>query len=109
MIKKMILPFLLCLSVNSFADYNANMEGVLKTLAVYADGDYIYIQLENQPSSHPTCNATFFVVTAGVTESRRQFIMSRLSMAFATKEMVNIGYDAQGDCADGYIRLHRVG
>lgn len=107
--KTKVLLLLLCLSANSFAAYNANMKGVVKTLGVYTDGDYIYIQLENQPSSHPTCNATFFVVTGSVPGDRRQMIMSRLSMAFATKEEVNIGYDSQGDCADGYIRLHRAG
>lgn len=96
-------------SFNAWSHYNANMKGVVKTLAVYADADYIYLQLENQPTEHPTCNPAYFVIQSTVPENRRQMLLSRLSMAYASKEEVNIGYDAQGDCADGFIRLHRAG
>lgn len=96
-------------SVGSSAAYNANMTGVIKSFGIYADGDYIYVNLENQPSSHPECKPSWFVITAAVPAERRQMLFARLSMEFATKEKVNIGYDAQGECADGYIRLHRAG
>lgn len=86
------------------------MRGVIENLAVYTEGDYIYIKLENQPASHPGCNPGFFVIAEDVPESRRQMLLSRLSMAYALKESINIGYDSQaGDCAHGYIRLHRAG
>jgi hypothetical protein len=36
-------------------------------------------------------------------------VLSRLITAFGTGETVVIGYDNAGNCADGYIRLERVG
>ncbi len=37
-------------------------------------------------------------------------LFSRLMMAYASKETVNIGYDAEkGSCIHGYMRVHRAG
>lgn len=108
--EKLFVAAMLLISSYSWAGYNANMEGVIEDLAVYTAGDYIYVRLENQPASHPGCNPAWFVITEDVPESRRQMLMSRLLMAYASKEKVNIGYDGQaGNCAHGYIRLHRAG
>lgn len=107
--KKLFCYMLFFSSFSSWSDYNANMKGVIRTLAVYADADYIYLQLENQPDEHPTCNPVYFVIHESVQESRRQMLLSRLSMAYASKEEVNIGFDSQGNCAHGYIRVHRAG
>lgn len=96
-------------SFSSWSEYNENMTGVIKSLLVYTEGDYIYFQLENQPKEHPTCNPVYFVIHGSVQESRRKMLFSRLSMAYTTKEVVNIGFDSQGDCAHGYIRVHRAG
>ncbi|WP_104401524.1 hypothetical protein [Vibrio penaeicida] len=96
-------------SGTAFANYNSNMTGVLKGVFVYTDGDYIYLTLENQPKSHPTCKPNYFVIPDTVPSDRRQMLLSRLLTAYASKETVNIGFDARGDCAHGYIRVHRVG
>jgi hypothetical protein len=97
------------LPVTARAAYNANMSGVPTTVATYADGDYIYLALNNQPASHPGCNPGFFVITAAVPLANRQMMLAQLLAAKFAKEPVNIGYDNSGDCADGYIRVHRVG
>ena len=89
--------------------YNSELVGVIKFVSVYTDGDYIYFALENQPTSHPTCNPFYFVIQGSVPAERRSQIMARLMTAYAMKEEIRIGYDAQGDCADGFLRVHRVG
>src|SRR5688572_14925546 len=99
----------LLLPVAARAAYNANMSGIPTTVATYADGDYIYIALSNQPATHPRCNPSFFVITAAVPLANRQMMLAQLLAAKFAKEPVNIGYDSSGDCADGYIRVHRVG
>ena len=93
----------------AFAAYNANMQGKLSDVMVYSDGDYIYLRLENQPDSHPQCNPSYFVIAATVPLERRKMMLARLMMAYASGEVVNLGYDSQGDCSHGYIRVHRVG
>jgi hypothetical protein len=107
--RKYILAFLLFVSSYAWSDYDANMKGVVRHVAVYTDGDYIYLTLENQPSSHPSCNPVFFVIPDSIPYERRQMLLSRLLMAYASKENVNIGYDSQGGCTHGYITVHRVG
>lgn len=111
---KTFVIFLMALTLCAFtgqasAKYNSNMEGVLEGVYVYTDGDYIYFRLENQPTSHPTCKTNYFVISETVSRERRQMLLSRLLSAYAMKENVNIGYDSQGDCVHGYIRVHRVG
>ncbi|MDX1252756.1 MAG: hypothetical protein IDH49_10995 [Gammaproteobacteria bacterium] len=96
-------------SAFSEAAYNANMAGELEGFYVYAEGDYIYFRLKNQPSSHPTCSPVYFVIPETVSSDRRKAMLSRLSLAYATKEIVTIGYDNTGDCAHGYLRVYRVG
>jgi hypothetical protein len=91
------------------AVYNANLSGVLAFVSIYADGDYIYLALNNQPTSHPGCNPAYFVIDGAVPLERRQMMLARLLTSYATKEVVNIGYDNVGDCVHGYIRVHRVG
>jgi hypothetical protein len=99
----------LVLSPPASAAYNANMSGVLTFVGAYADGDYIYLALSNQPTSHPGCNPTYFVIDDTVPLERRQMMLARLLTSYAMKEPVNIGYDNVGDCAKGYIRVHRAG
>lgn len=101
--------FMSVISVNSFAAYNANMTGEITDVLVYTDGDYIHIRLKNQPSTHPSCNPAFFIIPETVPADRRQALLSRALTAYASKENINIGYDALGDCANGYIQVHRIG
>ncbi|MCL1127810.1 hypothetical protein [Shewanella surugensis] len=58
---------------------------------------------------HPSCNDSFFAVDGTLPAERRQQILARLLTAFATGKKTNIGFDAKGGCAHGYIRIHRVG
>ncbi len=109
MIKLILALCFTILSYSAFAQHNANMRGVLEGVYVYTDGDYIYFRLKNQPTSHPSCNPKYFVIDSSVPHERQQMLLTRLMTAYTTKENVNIGYDAEGDCAHTYIRVHRVG
>lgn len=91
------------------AVYNANISGQLAGFWSYTEHDAIYFYLKNQPTTHPTCNPSFFVVDATIPADRRKLIFARLALAYATQENLNIGYDNTSDCAQGYIRVHRVG
>ena len=85
------------------------MRGLLTGVFVYTDGDYIYFTLSNQPKNHPKCKSNYFVIPSSVPQNRREMLLSRLLTAYAMKENVNIGYDNSVECADGYIKVHRVG
>lgn len=106
---KILILLGLLISFTSQAAYNANMQGEVKGVYVYTDADHIYIVLKNQPTSHPVCKPNYFVIPASVPAERRQMLLSRLLTAYASKEVVNIGYDATGNCANTYIQVHRVG
>ena len=112
-IRKIALAFMgasaLLASFSANAVYNANMTGVVIAVITYTDGDYIYFQLNNQPSTHPSCNPGYFVITADVPADRRKALLAQLMLAKTTGATTQIGYDNAGDCANGYIRVHRVG
>lgn len=91
------------------AVYNANITGEISQIITYADTDSIYVRLVNQPTSHPACTPSLFAFPASIPADRRKILLARLLTAYAQHEVVNIGYDSSGDCADGYIRGHRVG
>lgn len=98
------------LSTHAFAIYNANLSGVITHVTTYADTDSIYIVLNNQPTSHTgSCNPVSFVIDSSVPLERRKMMLARALAAHATGETINIGFDSTGNCADGYIRAHRVG
>lgn len=108
--KKIIaFVFMSVVSTHNFAAYNANMTGELTDVLIYTDGDHIFIKLKNQPATHPSCNSALFAIPDTVPTDRRQALLSRALTAYASKENINIGYDAQGNCAHGYIRVHRIG
>jgi hypothetical protein len=82
----------------------------LSGVYVYTDGDYIYLRLKNPPAQELGCKANYFVIAEDVPYERRQMLLSRALMAYASKETVNIGFDNTGDnCVHGYVRVHRVG
>lgn len=93
----------------ALADYNANMDGVVTHVLVYSEGDQIYFRLDNQLTSHPACDASLFSIDASTPADRRKMMLARLLLAKATKEPMNVGYDATGNCSHGRIRVHRVG
>jgi hypothetical protein len=91
------------------ATENAYISGKIAAILTYTYQDTVLIRLVNQPTSHPGCAATHFAIAASTSEARRNRVLSRLITAFGTGETVVIGYDNAGNCADGYIRLERVG
>lgn len=93
---------------NASAVYNNNISGQLDSVLSYAEHDVILLRLKNQPT-HPLCNSQYFAIPDTVPADRRKLMFARLSLAYAMKESVNIGYDSTGDCAHGYMRVHRVG
>lgn len=93
----------------AFATYNANITGVVTHVVAYTEADYILFRLANQPTSHPQCNAWYFSIPDTVPESRRKQLFAQLLAAKLSGDPVNIGYDATGECAHAYIRVHRVG
>jgi hypothetical protein len=111
--KRLIVSTFLLLAMATVEDagaiYNANISGQLAAFWSYSYSDPIYFVLKNQPSTHPTCNPSFFVVPGTIPADRRKMMFARLSLAYATQENLNIGYDNAGDCADGYIQAYRIG
>lgn len=90
------------------ATYNANGTFTVTNVLTYTETDSIYIQV-SAPPSHSGCTASYFVIPATTPVERRKILVARLLLAKASNEPVNIGYDSIGDCADGYIRVHRIG
>ncbi len=90
------------------AGYDANVSGVIQGLYSYSGG-LVLFSLSTQPSSHPTCNRALFALATDLSEAAANRMYSRLLTAYTTKQAINIGYDSQGDCGNGYIRVHRVG
>lgn len=91
------------------AAYNANMSGTVTSVVTYTEADYILFRLDNQPSSHPTCNPNYCIIAAVVSADRRKAILSRLLLAKASGEVINIGHDNASECSSGYIQVSRVG
>jgi len=90
----------------SNAGYDENRTGEITHIFTYPAGQ-IYIRLSNQPSSHPECNPAYFAIDS--TAPGKDAMYARALAAFTAGQPVNIGYDSQGNCASGQIRIHRVG
>jgi hypothetical protein len=104
-----IVGFALFVANPANAVYNSNISGTVGTLFVYAESDDIYLRLVNQPISHPGCNPAYFVITQDVPQNRRNQMLAVILAAKAAERPLEIGYDNAGDCAHGFIRVHRVG
>lgn len=100
---------LVMLSAESHAGYNANMKGKVTNVVTYTYSTLIYFRLENQPQSHPQCQVDYFAIDASTPDNIRQQVLSRLLTAYASGEAVNIGYDKEGGCSHGRIKVYRVG
>lgn len=100
---------LVAASATAFGTYNANLSGIVTAVATYTDSDHVLFRLDNQPASHPACNANYFVIPAETPSDRRKAILSRLLLAKATGEPITVGYDGTGACSSGYIQAYRVG
>lgn len=104
-----VAAFLIACSPPVYAGYNANIQGVVTKVLTYTGDGRIFLRLSNQPSSHPQCSTDYFSIDASVSDSVRSQLLARLLVAYSTGEVVNIGYDSQGDCSHGRIRVYRVG
>jgi hypothetical protein len=103
------LAVAILLAIPATADYNENIDGVVTDILLYEYDDKIYFRLQNQPTTHPACNPAYFAIDAATPADRRKMMLSRLLLAKATKEPMNVGYDKAGNCSHSYIRVHRVG
>ena len=109
MIRKLLIGMLAALApAAAFATYNANGAFVIAGILTYADSDSIYVVV-TAPPAHSGCNNAHFVISGAIPADRRKAMLARLLLAKASGEVLNLGYDATGDCAEGYIRVHRVG
>ena len=93
------------------ANYDANFQGKITNVLTYTHTDVIYIKVEGQPTSHPICTRfDLMVIDKSMPADRRQIMMSRILLAYATGNPVNIGYDSKDECLDGSrIKVYRVG
>lgn len=109
MVRKLLIAMLAALvPTAAFATYNANGGFSITGVLTYTETDSIYIMV-SAPPAHSGCSNAFFVIPSTTTPDRRKILVARLLLAKATNETVNLGYDGTGDCADGYIRVHRIG
>ena len=99
----------LVFSAAANATYNANLSGVVTDVVTYSDAGVILIRLANQPSSHPACNAQYFAIDQTLPEKLIDRMMARVLTGLASGVPLNIGFDNAGNCAHGYIRIHRIG
>ncbi|GAB1624083.1 hypothetical protein AAOGI_41330 [Agarivorans albus] len=107
-----MVALLVCVfsSFSSLAGYNANFSGRITHVLTYTYTPLILIRLEGQPSSHPVCGSLDYLAIDGNTpDSIRMQVLSRVMTAYTTGEVINIGYDKEGDCVGSRIRVHRVG
>lgn len=108
--KKLMLVFGALISNYVYAGYNANFSGKVTAVLTYPGSTQVLIRVEGQPKTHPQCtNFDYLTIPADISNDSRQLVMSRLLLAFASGQAVNIGYDKEGGCVSGRIRVHRVG
>lgn len=94
-------------SASAHAEYNANITAIVTMVITYDKGGILF-KVDNEPSSHPACNHSYFSIdTTNADYANR--MLSRLLTAKASGERIQIGFDKLGDCHNGYIRTHRVG
>jgi hypothetical protein len=110
MIRKLFFGAIAALiPVASFAVYNTNGSFVVIAVATYTDTDSIYFNVAAPPAVSG-CSNSYFVVSGAYPADRRKAILAQLLVAKNTGLPIQIGYDSQaGDCAEGYVRVHRVG
>jgi hypothetical protein len=99
----------LSLPFAAHATYNANTYGVITNVRVYDDG-LVLLTLQNQSTiTHPSCAPAYFAIDRTLDPNIRAMLLSRALVARSSGEVVNIGYDGVGSCANGYIRVHEIG
>ena len=109
--KRLIISLaLLVLPMSSFANYDANFVGKITHVLTYTHSDELLIRVEGQPTSHPKCTyLDYLAVDTSIPAERRQVVLSRILLAYASGTPVNIGYDSKDECAGSRIKIYRVG
>ena len=111
MMKKLLLLLIFPCIAN--AKYTANFSGEIKAVLTYPGSSEILIRVEGMPNSHPTCSLNdYMAIDPAISSESRQLVMSRLLLAYSTKEKVNIGYDKEDNsdsCVGNRMKIYRVG
>ena len=107
--KKIVVITSLLFCSQVLADYNANIISKVTEVITYTHSTQIYFRLDNQPYSHPICKTDYFAIDASTPDNIRQQVLARLLTAYANGSPVNIGFDKEGDCSHGRIKVYRVG
>jgi hypothetical protein len=105
--KFFLLSLLLFLSP-LHADNDVTISGEIKALYAYEGSTAIYFQLNNQPESHPECDASKFVINTNLTEPIKADMTTKIFNAYNSKSPLTIGYDGQGNCTEGYISANKI-
>ncbi|AUI85898.1 hypothetical protein BS333_05620 [Vibrio azureus] len=108
--KYKLLLLLLALPFFASAGYDKNFQGKVTAVLTYPGSTSILIKVEGMPNSHPKCTMfDYIAIDPAISSESRQLVMSRLLLAYSTKETVNIGYDSSTSCVGSRIKVHRVG
>jgi len=78
------------------AGYDANITGTVTKVLTYPLDGRVYIELNNQPATHPEFNRRFFAIDESTNTVAANRLYARLLVAFASERPVTIGYDSQG-------------
>ncbi|TVZ37142.1 hypothetical protein P886_1483 [Alteromonadaceae bacterium 2753L.S.0a.02] len=109
-LKNMLAAAFVFYSAQASADYDNNFRGKVLDVLTYPYSKNILIRVEGQPNSHPLCTRFDYMVIDGAIDSEaRQLVYTRLLLAFARGENVNIGYDSKDECVGSRVKVYRVG
>lgn len=79
-------------------------------MLTYPYSKQILIRVEGQPTAYPICsNFDYMVIEANIDNEARQLVFSHLLMAYASGEIINIGYDSKDECVGSRIKIYRIG
>lgn len=96
------------IAATASAAYNANIAGV-PTRIITGENGLVLFALDTQPTSHPSCTATFFVIDNSLSDAKINRMYARLLAAQAAGEPINIGYDSSGSCLYNYMHAYQIG
>lgn len=87
---------------------NANSVHRVTEVLTYTYDTTILFRVDNMPSI-AGCRGDLLVIPGDASMDTRHQILSRLLLAYSTKETVNIGYDGITCGPVGYVLVYRVG